>query len=101
MAWGWKDFIADPARFLMLDNRTLTLGNHGSPNASGMTEASPLAGSGLASLSTPGAYRSDAVNRSHASALKVSVPPSRLVVSQTSTLLVLATSTQALSPPLL
>lgn len=49
----WKDFIADPARFLMLDNRTLALGNHGSPKASGMTEASPLAGSGLASRSSP------------------------------------------------
>ena len=32
-----------------------------------------------------GAYRSEAVNRSHAPALKASVPPSRLVVSRTRT----------------
>jgi hypothetical protein len=48
------------------------------------------------------AYPSEAVNRSHAAALKVSVPPSRFVVSRTRTSPEpLAVSTQALPPPLL
>ena len=43
-------------------------------------------------------YRSDAVNRSQAEALKVNVPPSRFAVSRTRTEPDVATSTQL--PPL-